>query len=240
MVTRQYDIISGVETDTLPAPGTPTVSEDIVSKGYADTTYATAARFDPSTGHDHDGTDSKKVLATNLDATGSTSGQVVTSTGAGTAPSWQDLPAAQRSEIRLDTSGSPAYGSTNTKIRNFTTVTKDTGTAKGTWTLVATHATNGMSVTILQNGLYSIEYQDDFATAATLGLTRNSSQLTTNINGNTAANILAIQTAPAANYFARVTAVLELAVSDVIRAHTDGQGIGAGARAMFRIVKLSA
>lgn len=40
------------------------------------------ASFNTSTGHDHDGTDSKKVIATNLDATGATTGQVLKYDGA--------------------------------------------------------------------------------------------------------------------------------------------------------------
>lgn len=45
--------------------------------------------FDTSTGHDHDGTDSKKVLATNLDSTGGTADQVPVADGAGNV-SWED------------------------------------------------------------------------------------------------------------------------------------------------------
>jgi len=43
------------------------------------------AQFDPSTGHDHDGTDSKKVLATNLDPTGLTASQLLRVNSGGTA-----------------------------------------------------------------------------------------------------------------------------------------------------------
>lgn len=42
-----------------------------------------------TTGHDHDGTDSKKVVATNLDGTGAAADQVLVSDGAGTL-TWQD------------------------------------------------------------------------------------------------------------------------------------------------------
>jgi hypothetical protein len=41
------------------------------------------AALDPSTGHDHDGSDSKKVLAANLDTTGSAADIVVTANGSG-------------------------------------------------------------------------------------------------------------------------------------------------------------
>lgn len=41
--------------------------------------------FDTTTGHDHDGSDSKKVLVTNLDVTGLSAGQVVKVNSGGTA-----------------------------------------------------------------------------------------------------------------------------------------------------------
>lgn len=45
--------------------------------------------FDTSTGHDHDGTDSKKVVATNLDTTGGNADQVLVANGSGGA-TWED------------------------------------------------------------------------------------------------------------------------------------------------------
>ena len=45
--------------------------------------------FNTSTGHDHDGSDSKKVLATNLDTTGGGNGQVLKANGAGSG-TWED------------------------------------------------------------------------------------------------------------------------------------------------------
>ena len=50
-----------------------------------DAVNAVEGQFDPSTGHDHDGTDSKKVLATNLDPTGLTASQLLRVNSGGTA-----------------------------------------------------------------------------------------------------------------------------------------------------------
>lgn len=47
-------------------------------------------KFSTTTGHDHDGTDSKKVLGTNIDSTGGTNGQLLTANGSG-ASSWTTL-----------------------------------------------------------------------------------------------------------------------------------------------------
>jgi hypothetical protein len=52
-----------------------------------DTAASVSARFNTTTGHDHDGTDSKKVLGTNIDSAASSSGTVLTADGAG-GSSW--------------------------------------------------------------------------------------------------------------------------------------------------------
>jgi len=50
-----------------------------------DAVNAVEGQFDTSTGHDHDGTDSKKVLATNLDPSGLTASQLLRVNSGGTA-----------------------------------------------------------------------------------------------------------------------------------------------------------
>jgi len=42
MATREYDFIVGPETDTLPTVGTPSLSADIMTLGFADTRYSKA------------------------------------------------------------------------------------------------------------------------------------------------------------------------------------------------------
>jgi len=67
--------------------GTP-VEVWIIASDITDLQTATnnlEGQFDPSTGHDHDGTDSKKVLATNLDPTGLTASQLLRANSGGTA-----------------------------------------------------------------------------------------------------------------------------------------------------------
>ena len=39
-VIRKYDFITGAETSTQPDAGTPTLASDLVTKGYADSTYS--------------------------------------------------------------------------------------------------------------------------------------------------------------------------------------------------------
>jgi hypothetical protein len=38
---REYAFVTGVDSDSLPTPATPTVSADVVTKGYVDTYFAT-------------------------------------------------------------------------------------------------------------------------------------------------------------------------------------------------------
>ena len=70
--------VAGIKTFTsipvLPASD-PTTANQAVRKAFVD------ALFNTSTGHDHDGTDSKKVLATNLDPTGITDGHFLKNSG---------------------------------------------------------------------------------------------------------------------------------------------------------------
>lgn len=65
--------ISFTPAGTIAATDAQAAIEEVASEAAS----ALTAKFDTSTGHDHDGTDSKKVLATNLDPTGASSGQVV-------------------------------------------------------------------------------------------------------------------------------------------------------------------
>lgn len=65
--------------------------------------------FNTATGHDHDGTDSKKVVATNLDTTGGTNGQVLKANGTGGA-TWENdgggfVPSNDNRLLRSDTVG---------------------------------------------------------------------------------------------------------------------------------------
>ena len=57
--------------------GAPSVGSDLATKTFVDDL------FDTSTGHDHDGADAKKVLATNIDTTGASAHRFYSADGAG-------------------------------------------------------------------------------------------------------------------------------------------------------------
>lgn len=106
-------------------------------------------------------------------------------------------------------------GSTNTAIRRFTT----TDYALGTAITYADSATNGASFTINERGLYSISFTDNFSVAAHMGISRNSSQLTTAVNSINASDCLAQMFTTSGNGAGCVMATVYLEPGDVIRPH---------------------
>lgn len=127
------------------------------------------------------------------------------------------IPASNDHSVTVTTGN--GHGSTNNKIRRFTTTQSSTGTA----ITYADSAANGASFTINQAGMYEIFYCDDFSGgASTHGISVNSAQLTTTITSITAANRLGYALSTAGGNPAPVTRVVRLAAGDVIRPHTDG------------------
>lgn len=140
----------------------------------------------------------------------------------------------ERSEIWLYTAN--GYGSTNDKIRRWTTTGKNVGTA----ITYADSAANGASFTINEDGLYSISYVDQFVGSSALGISVNSNQLTTSIAGISAADVRFFSHTSAANLGYVCGGTLLLLAGDVVRCHTEGQGSGGNTIAeIFRITKVS-
>lgn len=132
--------------------------------------------------------------------------------------------------------GGNGYGSTNNKIRRFT----NTLTSTGSDITYADSAANGGSFTINATGLYAISYTDLFSAASNIGLSLNSSELTTGIHAITAASRIGLATSNAANQAGHVSVTLKLTSGDVIRAHTQGDTESAAPeRAAIRIVRMA-
>lgn len=122
---------------------------------------------------------------------------------------------AQQHEILL--TGSTGHGGTNTKIRRFTTLVT-TGTA-----LTATQsAANGDLITVNEEGLYAIAYQDKATGGAEqVGISKNSTELTTAFFAiGVATQLAGMQSATALN--GSVTCLARLIPGDIIRAHDAG------------------
>jgi hypothetical protein len=115
--------------------------------------------------------------------------------------------------------GGNGFGSTNTKIRRYTTTSINTGSD----ITYADSASNGASFTINTAGRYSITITDANSGAnVQIGISKNSSQLTTSIMSITAANFVAAGPTGGAGFTGCVSVVLNLAVNDVIRPHGAG------------------
>lgn len=134
---------------------------------------------------------------------------------------------------RLNTSS--GYGSTNTTIRRIITPIASGGTG----ITVADSTTLGCSITATEAGIYTITYTDEFSAGASMGLSKNSSQLTTNIAAITAADRLGMTSITAANTTGEFSWTGPLAINDVVRPHSDATTSGSSiVRATLTIQQL--
>jgi hypothetical protein len=128
----------------------------------------------------------------------------------------QAAPAGDHSVVVTTGNG---HGSTNTKVRRFTTTLSSTGTS----ITYADSGTLGATFTINSAGLYEIHTSDLISGSNTLfGASVNSSELTTAIQAITAANRLAVSQTPGSSLMSAVTVTARLSAGDVVRPHTDG------------------
>lgn len=125
------------------------------------------------------------------------------------------------------------YGSTNTKIRRFTTISDNYGPA----ITYADSVTLGASFTINSPGVYNISYTDRLAAVGTIGISKNSAALTTDIFTITEATKLAQETVGGNQYSSSCSWTGYLIAGDVIRPHGDGSAASADAT-IFSITKL--
>jgi len=121
---------------------------------------------------------------------------------------------ATRSMVRLNTAN--GSGSTNTAIRRFA----NTVTNVGTDITYADSASLGASFTINALGVYAITYSDEFSTTIDMGLSLNSTQLTTSIKSIAVADRLASITSAGTNFDGSVSWAGFLPAGSVIRPHT--------------------
>jgi len=131
------------------------------------------------------------------------------------------------------------FGSTNTRIRRYTTVLKNVGTA----ITYADSATLGSSFTINENGFYAITniaQGGGTASPTTVGISINSAQLTTDIDavGFTASNRVG---SSYAIVIGSITRTLKLSAGDVIRSHygTTANAVDAFSTTMMSIAKVN-
>lgn len=123
------------------------------------------------------------------------------------------------SEVRYSQSGptTSGWGSTNTKIRIYTTAEKSTGSD----ITYASSSTAGSSFTINTTGCYEISFGDAAVSGAMqIGVSVNASSLTTNLSSLTYAQGKRASANPTAQYHGSTT--LYLTAGDIVRGHGSG------------------
>ena len=122
--------------------------------------------------------------------------------------------------IYSSNTGTTGHGAVDSKVRLLANTTTETGSSGIT---VSSSSNNGTTFTINTKGFYIINYIDSSSSGATkIGISRNSTQLTTNIQSITSANRLVMVDTPGANLIGNCFWQGVLNVSDVIRPHTTG------------------
>lgn len=151
-----------------------------------------------------------------------TAGQVLTSGGAGSQPTWANIGGlgATPSMVRLNTAN--GYGSTNNKIRRYSTVVVN----QGSDITYADSATLGASFTINTSGVYSVSSGDCFNVASTTGISLNTTTPTTVIYACSPSEILSTMSTGGVNYSGNVGWTGYLSAGSVVRPHTDGMATG--------------
>lgn len=127
------------------------------------------------------------------------------------------LPQWSQSDSSVQLNTANGFGSTNTVIRRFSNTVDNFGTSV-TYT---DSATAGSSFLINEDGIYEISYTDNNTTASVIGLSRNSTQLTTAINSISVANRLA-ESSVNVNSVDNVCWTGYLTKNDIIRPHSTG------------------
>jgi hypothetical protein len=135
-------------------------------------------------------------------------------------------------EVRIQ--GGSGHGSTNTRIRRFTTPVINAGTSISYQNSVA----NGDTFTINEAGIYSIHYTESSSADAFFGISVNSNQLTTSITSITDAHRKASAKIVAGNP-SLVSVTVALSQNDVVRAHTNSAVNGTEVQIAFHITQVS-
>ena len=110
------------------------------------------------------------------------------------------------------------HGATNTKIRRYST----TRSYLGSDITYTDHATNGATFYINRAGIYSIVARDVIGGASNIGISVNSTQLTTDINSINELDVLCQVTTAGSGIVDACPWTGPLSVGDVVRSHTSG------------------
>jgi len=246
--TGSYSLVSSTATATIVVPSTATLGHasgedepiyvyELLFSGAAEFAISTSPDFDENRVH------TTTVLNTSSDdrftlySTTARTGVPIRRVGyllsnQATAGTWASnmtvvSPGAftthrPRNVVRVHTSN--GHGSTNTKIRRWTTTVDNIGSA----ITFADSATAGGSFTLEEDGIYAISVTESAGAASSTGISLNSTQLTTNILDITVADRCAAGRITGADLAEAVSWVGPLSAGDVLRVHDNGVADGAG------------
>lgn len=148
------------------------------------------------------------------------------------------------SEGTLWLEGANGFGSTNTRIRRFDTEIKNIGSSM----THSVNASDGSSITINENGVYSFSYCDAIiAQGAAYGLSLNSSSLTTGIWSIPTSQILVLASdlssgdVDLTNVSIPITYTGAFQAGDIVRPHVENGNVGgtAGFSSYIRASKVA-
>ena len=147
---------------------------------------------------------------------------------------------APRAMLRAQ--GHAAFGSTDTSIRRLANTITNTGEGVA-WTYV-TNAANGSTITIYQDGLYSLQttHQGALSAISVAGFSQNSTQLTTTLLSINTTNRLCFGAALSGasdSIDVHAAGTFWLNSNDVIRPHANNSVPGVAARSQFSIIQVS-
>jgi len=127
------------------------------------------------------------------------------------------------------------YGSSNTKIARFSSVSN----LQGPDITYADNATLGASFTVNTPGIYSMTFFAAGPAGMHLGISRNTTQPTVDVFSLTnALEAVATASIPVSNYQTTVSQAMPLNAGDVIRVHTDGQALNTNNFVQFLMARI--
>lgn len=129
------------------------------------------------------------------------------------------------------------YGSTNTMIRRFSRINKNSA---GSHVTLTQSSTNGDSFTINTAGMYAICYGDFRNGDMAVAITVNDSAMTTTARTpiTYAQGLRSMYNGVSLNDYGNTCDVTDLAVNDVVRAHSDGNNTSTDQHSYFYIIYL--
>jgi hypothetical protein len=148
-------------------------------------------------------------------------------------------PLFDNTDVELYLDSGNGHGSTNTRIRRFSNIRKQTGRNVYYTYNSATENTEGAAVTISVPGLYRVNYSDGATVGYNFGVSVNTSAISTAMgSGLSYGQGKRAFYGGLANGTGHVSVELRLNAGDVVRPHTDGNPNGTSDNMRFQLIRI--